>query len=275
MRLLIICVALSLLFVSPIFGQVCQDSESDTLYVIEARSALRYRLNDYDTNNKHWPDSVLNSFLSQVSWSIPIEKRDTIVTTSSVYCSLATDFNDIRGVMIKNDSRWGKLIKPDSSGAGAIVKQDTITTVADQAEYSLNSDFLNNLGIVKKTASSTRWVGLLPKPVIGPDKQALLGGSGESGTVFSYSILGKRLLLDPPPTDAGDLLIVYYTAFEYTVSDKRLVLTSPNSGDSLIVFYLARPNNLTSDSVIVNIPFKFREQLIEGAYALAMRAISK
>jgi len=259
-----------LFLLSPIYSQICQDTESDTFYVIEARASLRYDLNDYNLSNKSWPDSVLNNFLSQAAWELGPEKRDTIKTTTAQFYSLNTDFMDIRGVMVKNDSRWTSLLRPDSSGAGALVKLDTIVTTINTIMYTLNNDFISDLGVLIKR--SERWGALYQTSLRGPDGSGLFGRSGDTKIINSYSVAGKRLFLDSPPPKNGDTLLVVYTAFEYFVSDKRLIINAPVSGDSIVVFYSAYPNNFTSDSVIVNIPFKYRSQLIERAYGLAIRA---
>ena len=55
-------VAWLLILVTISVGQVCQDAESDTATVGEYRNWLRFRLNDYHTDQT-WADSVLTSYL--------------------------------------------------------------------------------------------------------------------------------------------------------------------------------------------------------------------
>ena len=263
-------ILLMLLLVVPAFGQVCQDSESDTLYVVEARAALRYALKDYNMSDKTWPDSVLNSYLYQAAWTLVPEKRDTIVTAANtLYYSMNADFVDMRGVIVKVNGRWSQLLKPDSSG-GRLVKQDTVIASAGTMMYPLNNDFLGGIGVISK--KGVRWSSLYPASLKGLETDKPFGRGSDKGNIQYYTIADKYLFLDTPPVESGDTLIIVYACFEYFVSDKRIVINAPVSGDSIIVFYAAYPNNFTGDSVIVNIPFKYREQLITKAVAFALRA---
>jgi hypothetical protein len=85
-------------------------------------------------------------------------------------------------------------------------------------------------------------------------------------------ISDKRLVVNSPVT--GDSIIVFYKAGAFTVSDHKLVINAPVAGDSIIVFYSAYANNLSSDSVVINLPYKYREQLIQGALIRAKTAYS-
>lgn len=266
---------LAVLLVIPAFGQICQDAESDTLLASEALASLRFDLNDYRSSNQTWPDSVLYNFLNQAKWEISakgvIEKRDTIVTkTDTSFYTANSDFMYEHGVILKDDGRWTALIKPDSVGHGILYKQDTIVTTNNTAMYSLNDDFIFEAGVLWN--SSGRWRSLGKKLFIGLPRDSLFGGKSDASVIGSYAIVGKRMFIDSPPIEGGDTLLVIYAAFEYFVSDKQFVISRPVAGDSIIVFYAAYGNELTGAAVIVNMPYEYRTQLIEGAYNRAVRA---
>jgi len=332
-----------LMMVSPAFGQIAQDSESDTLTLLEARTELRYLLNDYSSATT-WPDSVLNGFLNESLWEIAatgvvekcdtivtsantiyytlntdfmyelkymvksdarwlvldwgdstnkiVEKRDTIVTAdSTIYYVLNEDFGYMLKYLVKNDDRWVVIDGNDSAGMSMVIKQDTIITTANTPMYDLNDDFVGELGIIIKR--DTRWSGLYPK---------LLKGEGSFGTdankenIQSYSIADKKLFIDPPLAVGSDTLIVVYVSAvsrcfvsdkrfvvnapvtgdsiivfyaslssEYYVSDKKLVINAPMASDSIIIFYAAYANDLSADAAIINIPYEYRTQLLQGA----------
>lgn len=257
-----------LLMASPVFGQIAEDAESDTLTLGDARTELRYLLNDYGSSTT-WPDSVLNGFIRQSAWEIAgggvIEKRDTIVIAAdSFYYPLIADFMFMIKYMVKSDGRWLVFGKGDSLGMGTVIKQDTIITEDDTPMYSLNDDFISELGIILKR--DTRWGGLYPKSLKG---EGSIGTDTEQETIQSYSIAGRRLFIDPPPGVGGDTLIVIYTALLYFVSDKRIVAPAPVAGDSVIIFYASYLNTLSADASIVNLPYEYRTQLLQGAASRA------
>jgi len=264
------------LLLAPVYGQICQDVESDTFYVIEARASVRFNLNDAGSST-HWPDSVINDWLNQSCYEIAgnktNEKRDTIVTSDSVgFHWMNYDFMSLRGLLIKGDSRWSNLLIPDSLGRiNGIVKQDTITTTNNTMMYELNDDFGSLVGAIIKRKSD-RWVTLKPASLIGDGS---FGDGSDLKNINSYTIVNNHLLLDTPPVEGGETIIVIYVAYQYFVSDKRLANPSLSDGDSIIVVYYAFANNLSGDSVIVNIPYQYRTQLIEGAVKRALRAIGQ
>jgi hypothetical protein len=213
----------------------------------------------------------LNQSCFEISGKGVIEKRDTIVTTSSIYYSLNTDFMTEQGMIVKDDAYWSDLIFSDSTGVGKLIKQDTVVTTMNQAMYDMNQDFIEPIGVLKK--QTNRWVSLNPRLLHPPD--TLFGSGTDLKMTRYYTVAGKRLFLDSPPTENGDTLIIIYVAFKYFVSDKRLVIPNPVVGDSMIIFYSAYANNLSDSSKIVNLPYEYRTPFIEGAYNRAIRADGK
>lgn len=242
-----------------------------------------------------------NMIMADSTGNGAIVKIDTVVLGGEVITvQLAGDFKQLHGLFVKNAGRWSEMLKPDSTGLGQLIKQDTIVTNYDTMMYALNTDFLRCLGVIIKRNGNSRWSTLYQRSVLGAvSADSLWGRAGNPDNVQYYTVMDKYLLLDPPAPQGDDSLIVFYSAFEfevqdrrlllpkpiasdslivvykafeYQVSDKRLFIGAPNSGDSLIVFYKAYPNAYSASSTILNIPYVFREQLLARAYELAVRA---
>ncbi len=267
-------IAFSLLFVPLVFGQVADTTESDTLYVIEARAMVRFNLNDYGSTGNIWPDSVIDDWLHQSCWEIAsqgvIARRDTIVTVANIsWYLLNADFMRVKDVLIKytEDNRWRGLIMQNDSvtlSEPEVVKRDTIITTANTVWYALNTDIMRVREVMFRDKGG-RWKGLNPKSGIwARDKD--IG-------INSYEIDGTYIRIDKPSAQAGDSIIVVYNPYYqgvkgYGIDGKylRIDKTPADSGDSLIVVYFATANDLTGgDSVIVNLPYQYEMQIIQGA----------
>lgn len=96
-------------------AQTANYSESDTVYAVDAITAVRYELND--SSAQRWGDEILRIFLNQslkeVAAQGVIVKQDTIRTSLKVFqYSLNTDCMAILGALFKgSDDLWRGLYK--------------------------------------------------------------------------------------------------------------------------------------------------------------------
>ena len=108
-------ILLILLFPVLLYAPTATYSESDTVYAVDAITAVRYELNDSST--QRWSDEILRVFLNQSLKEIAsqgaIVKQDTIRTSLNVFqYSLNTDCIAVIGALFKGgDDLWKGLYK--------------------------------------------------------------------------------------------------------------------------------------------------------------------
>lgn len=185
-------------------GQTALLPEADTVYLIEARTTLRYELGDNDSANATWSNAILDNFIN----------------------------SSMRAV----------------ASIGTIIKLDTVITSTNQFKYALNADLITVLpGVLRKDNASGRWKAMEFRALRKIDASDVsLGRDNKPAGAYYYYAIDKNFFVDKVGT-GGDSLMIFYESYANNVLD------TTNTG---------APN---VDSIIVNVPYKFQELVIQGA----------
>lgn len=88
-------------------------SEADTVYLIEARTTLRYELGDNDSTNATWSNTILDNFINSSMRDVAslgaIIKLDTVVTAANqLKYALNTDAIRVLPGVLRKDNASGR-----------------------------------------------------------------------------------------------------------------------------------------------------------------------
>lgn len=131
-----------------------------------------------------------------------------------------------------------------------IYKTDTIVTVNNQVDYTLNYDFISSDKVVIKRAGEYQHRAL--------DRRAF------TRTEPTLSTLGQDNKTTHP---------AYYSIVQVKDSTFTIKLDSPeneSTTDTIFIYYRAQPTKVTGDSTVVNVPYSGRFLVTYATYLDAL-----
>lgn len=153
--------------------------------------------------------SIIKQAASELGLPVPVEGV------------ASRDQTSIQLVSLLNSAGYDLVFSHDWE---ELIKVATITTVAEQEEYSLPSDYAR---LIKQTMWGNG--GLISGPVSPQQWQVIKLSDGVSGDSTKFRIRGNKILLNPTPATAG---ITYN--FEYVSDGWVQSYTSPGTYTNLI-----------------------------------------
>lgn len=118
-----------------------------------------------------------------------------------------------------------------------IPAKDTILSVNDSTEYTLNTDFWTVRGVVRMVEGRKKMMRQKGINEIRPYIKGLGEEKIDANEPKYYAVEGQRLVIDPPESDAGtDTFIVSYNAYATTLAGADSMTNIPYGGIPVIVY---------------------------------------
>jgi hypothetical protein len=157
-----------------------------------------------------------------------------MTTRSELRARIRTELNDAGTTPLWSDGALNQWIDEAIRDYGEHLPKEasaTLISVADQASYTLPTDFDRALRVEHPD-------GMFRVPLrmvggdIAPGNESVVGGP----CIFTYDVWADQIVLDPAPTAAGETIRLRYLAIYSTPSSDGATLATPTRDDALLVW---------------------------------------